>query len=258
MLLKINQKLFKKSIIIAIACGIGLIAVGCNSEKKYIDAGLTQLEEKYGEEFKVDTLSSSVGATRDTFKMQCYPIYDETKVFDVEVDNNYKLYGDGYMGLIMDEKLEDKLHDVTSSVFGKEVMIKAHIDGYITKYSKDMDILEYLDINSSRSFVLDIFINSDGLINKEEESKIVYEYSQALINLGIKNKIFIDFFYLNKNAYNNVENIYHSKYISGTTKFYDYYTSSDRSYADVYTEIEDGKSMYTVEEIQSKFSIHLN
>lgn len=254
MLKRITTNLLKKVVLIVMTIGMGITGVGCNNQQKYINAALNQLEEKYGEEFELRELGGGFGATRDTFKLICNPKNDKNKTFDVEVGKDLTLYGDSYIGRLMDEKLEKILYEPTSELFGKDIIIKSSISGHLTKFnSLDMDVLEYLKENSNINLLLTIFIESDKEVDEDKESKLIYEYMSRILDMGIENGKGVRFFYVNTDCYNNIENTYYEQYYNAVTEMIRYYKSYENSYSSAYCSDTDGKHDYTIEDIKISF-----
>lgn len=238
---------------------IGLTLSGCvldksnkSNKKDYKEYALETLEKRYGEEFEIKQVGGTFAAYKDTKKLICNPISDKDQFIFVEVERDLSEVYDDYINKIMSDKLLANISEKAKEVYGENINIKLKIGGSYNKYTSiDMDVADFLKINSIEPYMMDIFIKSHGQINKDIEGEKLDRFTKYLLSGDIKNDSIIVPWYIGESEYNKVDSMYNK--LDFENKMYDYYRASDELYSEGYSTIEKQKQTYNLQEIINEF-----
>ncbi|MBB6716895.1 hypothetical protein [Clostridium gasigenes] len=268
-----KEKLKKKYMMlgVVIMVGIGITLSGCGDKKStgsrdneqgisdlnedgvknYKDAALKALEERYGEEFEIKQVGGTFTSRVHGKKLICNPISNPDKFCFVEVDTKSLEVYDDYTNRIMEIKLGKLLEENSKDIFGENVRIKPIFNSIYDKYEfLDMEPIEFFK-DHTLGCGIDVFIKSDGNINKSEEAIKIEIFMNKLITMGLDGNSFVIVWYSNEKVYNNIDNgFYELQLRNNPVKFYE---ESQNSYNSTYAEINDNKLKESVNEIEENF-----
>jgi len=194
-----NVRVRKAGVILMILSLLNLI--GCSAiDKDTASQITTALQEKYGEEFKCDSIGNRFGtATNDTVTGYCYPTEDSSVLFKVVMNKDGHLVEDTFIPSYVSNLLENAIVEEfqTQKVIAH---VNASVYGYeeINKFSsvKDLTINNFLQEESGSKFSAHIIIDESSGMEKLGASindvylKISEKYPQ--LSLGAQIKIISD------------------------------------------------------------------
>ena len=194
-----NVRVRKAGVILMILSLLNLI--GCSAiDKDTANQITTVLQEKYGEEFKCDSIGNRFGtATNDTVTGYCYPTEDSSVLFKVVMNKDGHLVEDTFIPSYVSNLLENAIVEEfqTQKVIAH---VNASVYGYeeINKFSsvKDLTINNFLQEESGSKFSAHIIIDESSGMEKLGASindvylKISEKYPQ--LSLGAQIKIISD------------------------------------------------------------------
>ena len=230
---------------------IGLNITGCsngesgndneNKNKNYAEVALEALEERYGEPFEVRQVGGTFGAyRRNTKKLICNPVSNPNTYCFVEVESDKTEVHDDYANRIMEERFAVMLEEEAKKIFDEELNIKVYFNPFYDRYSYlDMDPIEFYKDNVHSEYSIDIFINSNGNIDKNVEAQKMLSFSNRVLEIGLDKNSGIWFWYCKEDTYDEVNESYYLSYLSGD--MYEYYSDENRTYNNSYIKIRDGK-----------------
>ncbi|MBB6716898.1 hypothetical protein [Clostridium gasigenes] len=268
-----KEKLRKKYMMlgVVIMVGIGITLSGCGDKKNtgssneqgisdlnedgvknYKDAALKALEERYGEEFEIKQVGSTFAGKRGGKKLICNPVSNPAKFCFVEVAPKSLEVYDDYTNRIMEIKLGKLLEENSKDLFGDQVRVKLAFDPIYDKHTfSDMDPIAFFKKNTL-GYAMDVFIKSDGNINKSEEAIKVGIFMNKLITLGLDKSNYVIIWYCTEDVYSNLDNEFYELQLRGNTvKFYE---DSQKSYNRTHAEIKDNEVKESVNQIEENFN----
>ena len=232
---------------------IGLNITGCsdgkggndnenvNKNKSYSEVALEVLEERYGEPFELRQIGGTFGAyRRNTRKLICNPVSNPNTYCFVEVESDKTEDHDDYSDRIMEERFAVMLEEEAKKIFEDEINIKLKFNSFYDGYQYlDMDLLEFYKNNVYPQYSIDIFINSNGNIDKNAEAQKMLSFSNMVLESGLNENSGIWFWYCKEDTYDEVNESYYLSYLSG--EMYEYYSDENRTYNNSYIRIKDRK-----------------
>ena len=170
------MKLFNRLVILFILV-IG--TTGCESKsEKASRIILSTLEDRYNEEFVIDSIGNSWGTSdNSTIKAFAYPVNHKERMFRVTITKDLSKVEDKYMLVLM----EDKLNEFTEKAYQTDFEKKIHTyigSDFGSEDYEDMTLEEYFEKNSNTGVVIQIFLNieDEENIDKLKEAKTISEF----------------------------------------------------------------------------------
>lgn len=249
---------------------IGLNITGCsngkggndnenvNKNKSYSEVALEALEERYGEPFEVRQVGGTFGAyRRNTKKLICNPVSNPNTYCFVEVESDKTEVHDDYSDRIMEERFAVMLEEEGNKIFEDEINIKLKFNSFYDRYPYlDMEPMEFYKDNVYSHYMIYIFINSDGNIDKMAEAEKMLKFAEKVLELGMYENSGIRFLYCKKETYDDVDNSFYNADLNSSTSAYKYYAEENRLYTSKRIGIEDkkiGEEYNSVEKLIDEF-----
>ena len=231
---------------------IGLNITGCsngksgndnenvNKNKSYSEVALEALEERYGEPFELRQAGGTFGANRNTKKLICNPVSNPNTYCFVEVESDKTEVHDDYADRIMEERYAVMLEEEAKKIFNEELNIKIKFNSFYDGYQYlDMDWIEYYKNNVYPEYSINIFINSNGDIDKSVESEKLLNFSDIVMNKGLTKNSGIWIWYCKEETYEEIDNSFYIAKLSN--EMYKYYSDENRTYNNSFIEIKGGQ-----------------
>ena len=233
---------------------IGLNITGCsngksgndnenvNKNKSYSEVALETLEERYGEPFELRQAGGTFGATRNTKKLICNPVSNPNTYCFVEVESDKTEVHDDYANRIMEERYAVMLEEEAKKIFNEELNVKVSLNPFYDRYQYlDMEPMEFYKDNVHSHYMIYIFINSDGNIDKVAEAEKMLKFAEKVLELGMYKTSGVRFLYCKKETYDDVDNSFYNADLNSSTSAYKYYAEENRIYTSKKIGIEDKK-----------------
>jgi hypothetical protein len=228
---------------------LSLMACG-DKDKDAAEKIVKHLNEKYGEEFVVDAIGGGYGTlNNDTLKAEAYPKKALNQRFKAEITKDLTKIMDGYMNIIMAEKLDNALNPLAKPIFGNDLWIKTEYDSGAfpdaALNDRELSLKEY----SYNSTIVYLFVKRDSQVDTERESKQIDKMLDEMLKMGIHDTI-ISVFYIYSEEFNKIESTFYS-----VGNIFDYFKDVEnrRSYNNTWTEIVKSKKKHSVVEIKNNF-----
>lgn len=184
---------------------------------------LQTLEERYDEEFIIDSMGGSWGTSDDsTLKAYVYPVNNKQKRFQVQIKKDFSEVTDTYMNFLLAEKLENELYTTFNEIYSN-ITIDVRLSDLPTKDGgKEINLKKYIEERNALEFVIKLFVNLDkGIFNKSIEVVNIIDLIQRYNKLDYKDTLF-DIYYVDSNLFKTIPD--EVEMIDNT---YKYYTSQD-------------------------------
>lgn len=209
------------------------------------------LSDKYQDSFEVGNFEKKIGFYQTTV----YPSFAPEKRFPIHVTKKGIVLYDGYLRLIMSQKLEKELKDFSFDYFETEVEIIADIDYLsLSMNNKNLTALEFLRKHNELYATIEFYLNSHSDIDIDIETEKVLNFSEQLIRFGIFNGE-IGVWYVKNEHFKNLRSK-HEEIVTNYNNLYyepvDYYNQTKISYGSTYVFIEEGKND-SLESIKENF-----
>ena len=231
---------------------IGLNITGCsngksgndnenvNKNKSYSEVALETLEKRYGEPFELKQLGGTFGATRNTKKLICNPVSNPNTYCFVEVESDKTEVHDDYANRIMEERYAVMLEEEAKKIFNEELNVKVSLNPFYDGYKYlDMEPMEFYKDNVYSDYMIYMFINWDGNIDKVVEAEKILGFANKVLELGFYENSGIMFWYCKEEAYDEVDEKFYNFDLKGGV--YDYFSEKSKTYTSNYIGIEDEK-----------------
>lgn len=200
-----------------------LIALfGCEpQENKYEDAANRieeALQQKYGEEFVVEKIGGGFGTVNtNTIKSMASPKSDPSIKFQVEITKDLEKVYDKYLNEIVAQSNVKPIEKMARKFWSdaKVTITNDTVWTYPTHVDRNMTYEEFLKLYPSNWQLITVmldgskYLNDENRINVEEELSNYLEFSDLLIR-GKFLKSYVSIDYLTHDAYQRIDNIYHS------------------------------------------------
>lgn len=223
--------------------------------KQYKKTVVKLLEEKYGEPFEIKQEGGTFAATESsTVKFVCNPVSDPDKFCFVRLEKDLSGIKDDYINRIMEKKLEEYLTPKAKEIFGEEVILKPFIGGVgaQNKYtSLDMDVVDFMKLNKGEGYSIDIFVKSDGNIDKDKEAKSIDNLINNIVSQNVMDSATFVAWYVNSTTYYDVTNKIYK--LAFEEEEFEYYTDKSKTYTSSTGTIDKGVSSYSIENIRKTF-----
>ena len=247
-----NLMIFISFILIMNFTGCSLLRSKTDEETMgYKDFALKTLEERYGEKFEIKKVGGTFGANRDTRKLICYPVSNEDDFCFVEVERDFSDVYDNYFNRIIGKRIEEKLYNLASPIFGEEIIVKVGIGGmYFEPQNLEETADEFLE-KERGSIAIRILIKTKSIPQDLylESERIQTFMNNMLINNVTVNSI-VTFCYVKDEHYNKINESYGELEFRGEELTY--YLSGEKVYMWGSNGIEEKQIEYTREDVESK------
>ncbi len=217
----------KKHLRLMILILTGISLVGCSSQRDKAARILLQtLEDRYEEEFVIDSMGNSWGTFDDsTIKAWVYPKDNEDHIFKAQIKKDFSRVDDQYMNLTMANKVTDALTSLLEPITDDEFELLIKLDaGMIANGTKQMTLETFLSEEMHAIFVVELFIKSKGPLNEEMELTALKKFVNAY-NKTLKKETMINVYYLKDTIFDELE-----KNLKTTDNVYKYYSDVNHCY----------------------------
>jgi len=180
----LNVRVRKVGVILMILSLLHLI--GCSAiDKDTASQITTALQEKYGEEFKCDSIGNRFGtATNDTVTGYCYPSSNPSVLFEVIMDKDGEIVGESYISSFVSDILENAI----VQEFQNENVI-VHVSASAYRYDEmkeftsksNLTINNFIKENPRSGFSADIIVDESSNIED-----LAYSISDVYLRLSEK------------------------------------------------------------------------
>lgn len=252
-----NLMIFISFILIMNFTGCSLLRSKTDEETMgYKDFALKTLEERYGEKFEIKKVGGTFGANRDTRKLICYPVSNEDDFCFVEVERDFSDVYDNYFNRIIGKRIEEKLYNLASPIFGEEIIVKVGIGGmYFEPQNLEETADEFLE-KKKGGMAIEVLIRSEGIPeNIHEEAEKIQIFMQELLNKGLDQNNYVGFCYVKEQHYENINKVYGELEYKGEE--YSYYLDGDISYTSTNNSIKDRLIERELESVEETLNIRL-
>ena len=189
-----NVRVRKAGVILMILSLLNLI--GCSAiDKDTATQITTALQEKYGEEFKCDSIGNRFGtATNDTVTGYCYPSNEPEVLFTAVMDKDGNLVEDTYIPSYVTDILEKAIIEEFQS---QEIV--AHVNAVLSTNDEitdvrlnDLTLNNFLTEQSISGFTAHIIIDESSNVEKlgtsihEVYSKLSEKYLQLVLGSYVR------------------------------------------------------------------------
>ncbi len=192
--------------------------MGCGSESRDEKAAkkiVSSLQEKYGEEFVLDSIGGGWGTmNNNTLKAIVRPKNDETINIRVEITKDLKKVYDNYLNQVVAKNDEPIIDEMVKSIWPDGKVIVANETGLVYPEHNDtkMSYEQFLKLYPTNTQVISVYLNSDNYVDSKGDmnqdlemekymdfSKMLQEkrYFSSLITIG----------YLTSQAYERLEEV---------------------------------------------------
>ncbi|WP_239613752.1 hypothetical protein [Cohnella mopanensis] len=261
----------KKILILILSSLILMVLPACGgyskAEKRTARNNMQKhLEEKYNQEFNVAisgnvhyiTIGNPFGGGIAGLKAEAYPVNEPERKFRVEYWEKSNVIEDGYMDLIMTDRLIEQVRKQAAPLLGESIKLDVVFDnGPFEKLPDNKFTLAstLVDYNADYWTGIDFFVPRDEPIDKRREAVIIDELQDILIESGLED-FHISVYYMEKKDYDNLEStlalIEEKNGTSDSMSMYDYCRPKESCWIGSGS-VEKGVKEYTVEKIQERF-----
>lgn len=176
------MKLLNRLVIIVMSI-IGIS--GCESRfEKVSNIILNTLEERYNEEFVIDSMGNSWGTSDDsTIKAFVYPVNHKERMFRVTITKDLSKVEDKYPLVLMEDKLNKFIEKIYQTDFENKIYTYIGSD-YTSENYKDVTLEDYFKGNSNVGVLIQIFLNieEEENIDKIKEAQSIFEFISKYLN----------------------------------------------------------------------------
>lgn len=231
---------------------IATLIPGCENKYQKVERIILEtLEERYDEEFVVDSIGNSWGTADDTtIKAYVYPVNKKDKMFKVAIKKDYSHVMDMYLPILMSEKLTTYINMNYKTSFEK--IAYAHVTSleFIEEEDNNLTLEEYFHKYPNSSVVIKFYlkVNSEDELDKYQQAEEITELINKYLSTNYKiSRLIVN--YLKKDIYEDI-------LIDDTVAIKNsvFYETNEYSYNSLYIKFDDSnENNFTTEEIYKLF-----
>lgn len=168
--------------------------LGCQSKDQKAEQRILEaLQEKYGEEFVLDSIGGGYGTmNNNTWKAKVYPKKDKTMWFTVEVTKDLKNVYDKYLNEVIARNAQQTIEELAKGIWS-DAKVDITNDTKMTypeHSDTNMSYEEFLKNYPMNTQLVSVYLNADGYMDQEGnmDQDAEYEKYLAFADLLIENK----------------------------------------------------------------------
>lgn len=187
---------------------------GCeNKEQKAAKKIVEALEQKYGEEFVLDSIGGGYGTMNsNTFKAMVHPKKDKTLRFSVEITKDLNQVYDKYLNQVVARNAQQPIEEMAQTIWPDARVIVAN-DTVLTfpeHTDLNMSYVEFLGLYSMNTQLIDVYLNSERYVDNEGNMNqdIEFENYMTFAQLLSEHKYvksLVSIIYLSPDAYSRFD-----------------------------------------------------
>lgn len=152
------------------------LLVSCGKNREDIATIITEeLGSRYGETFIVDSMGGRNFEDK-TLKAWVYPEGKKEDIFKIELSGDYKEIKDEYKVILVSNEISSIIESLAEPIFG-DVFIDSPVWGEEANQNKQYtNLYDFFTDTNYSGIGVNVYINTYGEINKEEESAKIIEF----------------------------------------------------------------------------------
>lgn len=231
------------------------MAACSEQDKKAAEVIEQHLNEKYGEEFVVEAIGGGYGTLNtNTLKAIVYPKDTGYKRFEVEITKDLATFWDSYMEIVMADKMDKEVKNVSSKYINVEYRVKSYFSTSGMSYpdqqlnDKEIPIKDYFTEDKDVSVYF--FVKSEGNVDREQQAGKIHSIAGEVVSLGVKNA-YIRVFYVKPNAFQKIDS--QQELLFNNDETYNYFSDNENSFEHSWVRIENEVILHSVDDIKGQF-----